>query len=65
MRAVTAFAVLVLSSCSPVSVPRTGPSNPAREWSTIVLLHGKPLELHVAGAAVASNRSSRGAVRER
>jgi fermentation-respiration switch protein FrsA (DUF1100 family) len=48
MRAVTTFAVLFLSSCSPVSVPRTGPSSPAREWSTTVLLHGKSLELHVA-----------------
>jgi hypothetical protein len=48
MRAVTAFVVLFLSSCSPVPVPRTGPSSPAREWSTTVLLHGKPLELHIA-----------------
>ena len=58
MRAVTAFAVLFLSSCSPMSVPRTGPSSP-RANTTTVLLHGKPLEPMWLRAC--SHRSRRGA----
>ena len=46
--AALAVAVLVLSSCAPVSKTPTVAPGPARESLTTVLLHGKPLELHVA-----------------
>ena len=46
--AAPAVAVLFLSSCAPASKPPTVAPVPARESLTTVLLHGKPLELHVA-----------------
>jgi len=48
MMAASAAAVLFLSGCAPVSQPRTAVPGRARESSTTVVLHGKPLELHVA-----------------
>lgn len=39
--------LFALSSCSSLSPPRTGTSLPAREFTTTIQLHGKPLELHV------------------
>lgn len=42
-----AVSLLVLSGCAMVSRPRTGALLTAREFTTTVLLHGKPLELHV------------------
>ena len=42
-----ALALLVLSGCAPVARPRTDAARTARESSTTVLLHGKPLELHI------------------
>ena len=47
----TAFAALVLlvvPGCWVLSRPRTEASPTGREFSTTVLLHGKPLELHLA-----------------
>jgi len=46
--AASAAAVLFLSSCASVSPARAAVSGRARESSTTVVLHGKPLELHVA-----------------
>lgn len=46
-----ALALLVLSCSAAVSTLQTGAQQPrtvTREWSTTVMLHGKPLELHLA-----------------
>jgi hypothetical protein len=43
-----AAAVLGLTGCAHGSTPRAAPARPAREWSTTVPLHGKPLEIHLA-----------------
>ena len=47
-KAVVAVVVLCLSGCSPGLKPRSAPEHPTREWSTTVLLHGKPFELHLS-----------------
>jgi hypothetical protein len=42
-----ALALLALSGCAPLSLPPTTSAPAVRDFSTTVLLHGKPLELHV------------------
>jgi dienelactone hydrolase len=42
-----ALALLALSGCASFSRPPTATAPPVRDSSTTVLLHGKPLELHV------------------
>ena len=46
--AAVALALVVSTSCSVISRPHTVAAITTREFSTTVLLHGRPLELHLA-----------------
>ena len=60
-----AIGLSVLPGCSMLTHSPTPGTIATRELATTVLLHGKPLELHLSGAPHAGGRSRRRALRER